>query len=202
MNATNRILNRGLLLVFGIVLLVAGAASLAAGLEPAWLGPWPKRTADVFAAFGEPSIELAGVGAVSVAVLVALGAALLLAVLLTVFVLTRGRGKTKTVLRIDADRGQTIVDRNVAEAVLAGALAERLDVLSARTGAYDVRGIRAVELAVTVQRGASLSRVLAAAESAVDDWDGLLGARIPILVHLADRSWRDGLLARTRVRTS
>jgi hypothetical protein len=198
MNATNRILNRGLLLVVGIVLLAAGAAAMVTGLRPAWLGPWPERVTEAAHALG--GIDVAGAGTVPVLLVWALGVALLCAVLLVVFVFTRGRGKTKNVLRVEADGGRTVVDRNVAEALLAGTLAERPDVLSARTGAYLVRGTRAVELSVTVQRGASLSRVLAAAESAVQDWDALLGERIPVLVHLSDRTWRDRLRPRARVR--
>ncbi|MBW8761809.1 MAG: hypothetical protein JF592_04375 [Microbacterium sp.] len=200
MNSTNRVLNRALLLVSGVVLLVAGATCVAVGLQPMWFQPWQDRAVEAASRLGEPSIEMGSGGAVSIAALAGLGAAVLAALLLVVFVFTRGRGKTKSVLKVDAERGRTVVDRNVAETVLAGSLAERPDVLSARTGAYLVRGTRAVELAVTVQRGASLDRVLAAAEDAVRAWDALLGERAPIMVHLADRSWRDALRPRTRVR--
>lgn len=198
MNATNRVVNRGLLFVFGIILLAAGATATVWGVQPAWLGPWPGRIAETVGALGEPRIEVTSGVVVPVAMVVALVVALLLAVLLAIFVFTRGRGKTRSVLRVNSDGGLTVVDRDVAEAVLAGTLSERADVLSARAGAYLVRGARAIEVAVTVRPGASLDRVLAAAESAVDDWDALLGARVPILVHLTDRSWRDGLRSRTR----
>jgi hypothetical protein len=200
MNATNRVLNRAVLLVFGVVMLVAGATAITFGLQPEWAEPWGTRAAEVASTLGEPAIEVTGAGTIPVAALAALAAAALALVLLVVFVFTRGRGRAKSVLRADVAGGRTVVDRNVAEAVLAGTLAERSDVLSARTGAYLVMGTRAVELAVTVQRGASLDRVLAAAEAVVDEWDALLGARVPILVHLADRNWRDALRHRTRVR--
>lgn len=199
MNATNRVVNRGLLFVFGVILLGAGATATVAGLRPDWLGPWPGRIAEGVLTLGEPRIEVTSAVVVPVAAVVALAAALLLAVLLVIFIFTRGRGKTRSVLRVDAEGGRTVVDRDVADAVLAATLSERADVLSARAGAYLVRRARAIELAVTVQRGASLDCVLAAAESAVDDWDALLGARVPILVHLTDRSWRDGLRSRNRV---
>lgn len=198
MNATNRVLNRGLLLVLGITLLAAGALAMVAGLQPDTLAAWPARAVEASGMLG--SVEMSSLGPVPVVAVIALAAALLVVVLLIVFVFTRGKGRTRNVLRVDTDGGRTVVDRNVAEAVLAGTLTARSDVLSARTGTYLVRGERAVELAVTVQPGASPDRVLAAAEAAVDDWDALLGARTPVLVHLADRSWRDGLRSRTRVR--
>jgi len=77
----------------------------------------------------------------------------------------------------------------VVDAVISGALAERPDVLSARTGVYLVGGRRTVRLAVTVRQGASLGDVLAAAERAIADWDSLLGGEDPILIHFTDRGW-------------
>ncbi|WP_341940061.1 hypothetical protein [Microbacterium sp. LWH10-1.2] len=204
MTSTNRALNRALLLVFGLILLVAGAAALAVGIGAPWLSPWQERATtvvdDLSARFGSWSVDVPGAGSVPGMLPVALGIALLLTILLIVFVFTRGGGRTRNILRAEAAHGSTVVDRNVAEAVLAGTLGERPDVLAARTNAYLVRRARTIELAVTVQRGASLRRVVTAAESAVDDWDALLGTRGPILLHLSDRSWRDGLKRRTRVR--
>jgi len=201
MNATNRLLNRGLLLICGLILLAGGAAAIALGMPPAWAEPGLGMSAErLLARVGAWGVEVPGVGVVAGSVLVSLGAALVLSILLLMFLFTRGGGRTRTVLRMDGEHGRTSVDRSVAEAVLAGSLAERADVISARTGVYLVKREPAIELAVTVQRGASLGRVLDAAESSVRDWDSLLGTRLPVLVHLSDRNWRDGLRSRTRVR--
>ncbi|MBO0981912.1 hypothetical protein IPV10_15280, partial [Microbacterium sp. SD291] len=127
-------------------------------------------------------------------------AALLLTVLLLFFLFSRAGSKAKNVLRVETDGGRTTVDRNVADAVLTAPLAARPDVISARSAVHTVRRAPAVELVVTVRRGASLAGVLAAAESAVRDWDALLGVRTPVMVHLADRGWRDSLRSRRRVR--
>lgn len=205
MNATNRIMNRALLFLAGVVLLAGGFVALAAGVlsagnAPAWMQQPAGAVAEAWASAADWTWEVTGVGTVSVPAVLAAAAAVVLAVLLIVFLSTRKRGRSKTVLEVDAAGGRTTVDRNVADAVLTETLLARPDVLSARTGAYRIGQARAVELAVVVQPGASLGAVVAAAETAIGEWDRLLGARIPILLHLSDRRWRDALRSTTRVR--
>lgn len=204
MNATNRVMNRVLLFFAGAALLVAGAVALAAGIISAGEVPeWMRRPASAVADLWESAlgstVEVGGVGAVSVPLLLAAATAVILTVLLIVFLSTRRRGRSKTVLEVDAAGGRTTVDRNVADAVLTEPLVRRPDVISARTGAYRVGRTRAVELAVIVRPGAPLGAVVEAAEEVIRDWDELLGARIPILLHLSDRRWRDAFRATTRV---
>lgn len=205
MNATNRIMNRVLLFLAGVVLLGGGLVALAAGVlsagnAPAWMQRPAGAVAEAWASAADWTWEVAGIGTVSVPAVLAAAAVVVLAVLLIVFLSTRRRGGSKTVLEVDAAGGRTTVDRNVADAVLTEMLLARPDVLSARTGAYRIGRARAVELAVVVQPGASLGAVVAAAETAIGEWDRLLGARIPILLHLSDRRWRDALRSTTRVR--
>lgn len=204
MKATNRVMNRIVLFIAGAILLIGGAAALVAGLlaagdPPVWAQGLLASVEEAVAAAGW-SIDVAGVGSVSLLLLIAAAAVLILTVLLSVFVFTRRRGGSAIVLEIDGVAGSTTVDRNVADAVLTAPLVSRPDVVSARTAAYRVRKTRAIELAVTVQPGASLQAVVAAAESAIRDWDELLGTRVPIMLHLSDRRWRDSLRPRTRVR--
>ncbi|MGM1017887.1 MAG: hypothetical protein ACQEW8_10155 [Actinomycetota bacterium] len=203
MNATNRVVNRGVLLLTGLILLALGAMAVVSVWQPVWAQEPIQRLTAVGAG------ALAVVGGWEFALLglripgwlaVAFGAALILLTLLGIFLATRRRGRVAQVLRVSGDDGRTVVDRSVAEAVLADTLAERPDVLSAHTGVWRVRRTNAVRLQVTVARGASLERVLNAAEKAVEDWDSLLGVRVPVLIHLADRSWRDGLRSPARVR--
>lgn len=205
MNATNRIANRVLLFLAGAVLLSAGVLALAAGAAaagdpPAWIRPQMSAVTDAWERAAGWTREVTGVGAVSVPLLVAAAAGVIVMLLLLVFLGTRRRGGARTVLEIDAARGRTTVDRNVAEAMLTAPLLQRPDVLSARTGAYRIGNVRAVELAVTVRPGAPLGAVVATAEAAISEWDELLGSRLPILVHLSDRRWRDALRSSTRVR--
>jgi len=205
MNATNRVMNRVLLFVAGAVVLGVGVGALAAGViavgdSPAWLQRPLSAVADAAATVSVSTWQLAGVGTVPVLLVVAAAAAVLLTVILLVFLATRGRGGTKTVLEVDAPDGRTAVDRTVLDALLTEPLIRRPDVLSARTSAYRIGRTRAVELAVTVRPGAPLGAVVAAAEAAVRAGDALLGARIPIMLHLSDRRWRDAFRAPTRVR--
>jgi hypothetical protein len=205
MNATNRFMNRFLLFVAGAVLLGGGGVALAAGIltagdAPPWLRRPASTATDAVEAAAGWTWQIPGIGEVSASLLLAgVSAVILLAVLLT-FLGTRRRGGTKTVLEVDVAGGRTTVDRDVAEAVLTEPLVRRPDVISARTGAYRIGRTRAVELAVIVRPGAPLGAVVTAAEKAVQDWDDLLGARIPILLHLSDRRWRDTFRSPTRVR--
>jgi hypothetical protein len=207
MNAINRVMNRVLLFAAGAVLLVGGVAALAAGVlaadePPAWLRPLAATTTDAWEAVvgWTRTWEIAGIGAVSGLWLLAAAAAVITALLLVVFVCTRKRGGSRTVLEIDTAGGRTAVDRDVADAVLTETLVGRPDVLSARTGAYRIGGVRALELAVTVRPGASLGAVVTAAEGAIREWDELLGTRVPIMLHLKDRRWRDAHRSPSRVR--
>jgi hypothetical protein len=202
MSATGRWLNRGLLLVCGLLLLAAGAAALLVGAPSRWTAPWaPAESAETALRWSRTwAAGLPDVGGAPGALAGGLAGAVVLVVLLLVFVGTRGGGRTPTVVRLEEGDGRTTVDQGVARVLLAEPLAGRADVLSARTGVYRVKGAPAICLTVIVRRGADLSRVLSAAEAAIEDWDALAGVRVPVLVHLADRRWRDGLHGRTRVR--
>lgn len=202
MSSTSRVLNRGLLLLCGLLLGVAGTAAILAGAPTGSTGEWWSME-PAGAALSQAASMAAGlpaVGGVPGALVIALAVAVLLTVLLVVFVSTRRSRRTATVLDLRSDDGRTRVDPNVAEALLAGTLGERPDVLSARTGVYRVKGAPAISLVLTVRRGANLARVLSAAEDALDEWDALAGVRVPVMVHLSDRSWLDGLRSSARVR--
>lgn len=204
MNSTNRVLNRLLLLIGGLLLALLGATMLLWVIRPAWsesaLSTLEQMADDKIADLGAATVTLVGVGELPLAVLVTLAVALLLVIALVVFIFSRGRGDVREVARMTASDGRTDVDRNVVDAVLVGPLAERPDVLSARTGVYRVKGTRAVRLAVTVRPGASLGEVLTAADRAVQDWDALLGRKTPVLIHLTDRGLLERMRPATRVR--
>jgi hypothetical protein len=201
-SSTGRVLNRGLLLFCGLLLAAAGAAAILTGTPSGWAGSVLPADAVGTAAsqVRASATNLPEVGGVPGAVVVGLAVAVLLTILLVVFLCTRGARRTTTVLDLDSEDGRVRVDRNVADAVLTGALGERTDVLSARTGVYRVKGAPAISLVLTVRRGADLSRVLSAAEDALHEWDALAGVRVPVMVHLSDRGWLDGLRSSTRVR--
>lgn len=195
MNATNRIMNRALLALGGVILAAAGLAAVIGTVRPEWAAGsyatvtgWAERAlaaadAPAFAVPGDPPVF----------VIAALALAVVVTVLLVAFLLTRHRGRTATVVTATTPGGTVTVDGSVAEAVLAGPLRRRRDVLAAHLRAYRVRGVAAIRLSITVRRGADLAQALAAAENAVAAWDALAGARVPVLIHLTDRTWRDAL---------
>lgn len=203
MNATNRILNRGVLLIVGLVLAAGGALAVVAGVRPGWAAPLLDDAASaaggLLGRLGDWRVGVEGGASAPGALIVLLGAGLLCGILALVFLCTRGGGRTAEVLRAESGRGTTAVDRNVADAVLTGVVDERRDVLAVRSAAYRVGGSPALALTVSTRRGAALDAVIAAAETAVQDWDALSGWRSPVLVHLADPRWRDAWRSRARV---
>lgn len=204
MNSTNRVLNRILLFVGGLVLIAGGAAVLLWALRPTWAEGWIEsarsHATTIVTDLRAATSPMPGVGDVPIAVLVALLVAMLLIVLLLMFVFSRGGGASHDVAVESSPTGSTKVDRNVVDAVLTEPLAARADVLSARTSVYEVKGEHTVRLALTVRQGAILADVLTAAERAVAEWDALLGKETPLLIHLTDRSWADRLRSSARVR--
>lgn len=201
MSSTGRVLNRALLLFCGLLLAASGTAAILTGTQSGWLGSiLPAKS--VGAAATQVKVWATGlpeVGGVPGAVVVGLAVAVLLTLFLVVFLCTRGARRATSVLDLDSDDGHVRVHPNVADAVLTGALGKRADVLSAHTGAHRVKGAPAISLVLTIRRGANLSRVLSATEDAVQEWDALAGARVPVMVHLSDRSWLDGLRSATRL---
>lgn len=203
MNATNRLVNRGVLLLVGAGLLVVGVLAVVAGIRAPWAGDIlaavAETTRTLRAWIDDRSVSVAGAEiAGPVVALAALG--LIVAVAAAAFLFTRGGGRTADVMRTVGDDGRTVVDRSVADAVIAGTLGSRPDVLSARTAAYRVHRQPAVAVTVSVRKGAPLAAVLATAERAVGDWDALAGEATPVMIHIADPRWRDALRSRTRVR--
>lgn len=204
MNSTNRVLNRVLLFLGGIILIVGGAAALLWIIRPAWavdtIDTARAQAQALITEWTAATVPVAGAGDIPIAVLVAFVIAIVLVILLLTFVFSRGGGTSREVHAVTSPTGSTKVDRNVVDALLTEPLAARGDVLSARTSVYEVKGEHTVRLAVTVRQGARLSEVLSAAERAVSEWDLLLGSETPVLIHLTDRSWADRLRSTARVR--
>jgi len=203
-NATNRIANRILLFVVGLGLLAVAAAALLAVL-PMPLARDARRVLDdvlrqtqtTLDAWGEGLPHLGGLPGTAV---LALAAGVVVAVLLLVFLLSRGGGRTAELVRDRTPAGTTTADSSVAEAVLTTPLRERADVLSSTVQAFRVRRVPAVRLAVVPRSGAGLAEILADADEAIEDWRALAGTPTPVLLHLADRSGFERLRSASRVR--
>ncbi|WP_306769961.1 CsbD family protein [Microbacterium karelineae] len=197
MNATNRALNRGLLLLVGALLASVGAALVVVSAPPERFGGMRGAIVDASAAAMAPTLDVASGVRVPMAGVIAAAVALVAVIGIIAFIATRGRGHTTTVAW---DEGGTSVDRSVADAVIAGALRDRTDVLSVRTTSAEVRRSPVIGLTLRARRGADLAQIVRAAEHAIEEWDAFAGREVPILVHLAGPRWVDGWHSATRVR--
>ncbi|MEV7578668.1 MULTISPECIES: hypothetical protein [unclassified Microbacterium] len=199
--------NRAVLLGGAAVLLSGGVVLLAGGLRGTGMLPPPFEEvlaqADGLVAWsGAWGLDIPGAGFVPLWAIVGIAAAALLVVLLVAFLFTRRPRRERTVLRLVGGGGTTTVDRSVAEELLAAPLADRADVLAARLTSRRVgRGI-ALGLVVTPRPGAALGGLLAAVDDVVQEWDALTGTRMPLVVHVADRGWRELFRSRQRMRRS
>lgn len=189
MNASNRGWNRAVLVVAGLLLAVGGLLLLGSTVWPDVLARLLPGAAELLTGVRSVvSAALQDPGAVVVTPSIAgwAGAGLLvLLILLLWFLATRGGGRTTTVLRAAATAGTTTVDRSVAADMLNEAMRACPGVLAVQLGAYRVRRQPALILHVTTQRGAVLSEVVARAETAVEEWDALIGSPMPVVLHLA-----------------
>ena len=193
MNATNRVLNRALILLAG--LLLAGVTALA--IRPAWAESGldtareARRRIDAIRISGFEQVPLSTIIVVAIAVIVV--------ILLVWFVFARGGGRITTVRRTPGRLGEVAVDRSVADEVLARPLRERPDVLAARLTSFRVRGVRTVRVTIRPRRGADLASIIAAFEGAVAQWDALAGEQDPVVLHLAEGRLRESWSAEARV---
>ncbi|MFE7066389.1 hypothetical protein [Microbacterium sp. NPDC057658] len=207
MTSAGTVANRIVLLGGAAMLLGGGVVLLAAGLRGAGALPAPAEDvlaqADgVVAWSGAWGPDIPGAGFVPVWALAGLAAAVLLVVLLLAFLLTRRPRRERTLLRLAGEGGTTTVDRSVAEQLLAAPLADRADVLAARVTSRKAGREIALGLVVTPRPGAALGQVLAAADAVVQEWDAVTGTRMPVVVHIADRGWRELFRSRQRMRRS
>lgn len=169
MTRSNRLLNRGVLLVTGLALLAAAA----------WAAARTPAVGDLLP-FGVPAIPtLSGTPATIVA-----AAAVLVAGIAIAVAATRGRGVTRDI----RDDGDLRIAGEVPLAIVRGELAGHPDVAAVSGAAYRVRGSRALLIRIAVRPGAQLPRLLEAARHAVDRVDAELEERVPVVLHLIQTS--------------
>lgn len=194
MTGTNRVLNRVILALAGLLLAVIGAAALAVAVMPDGSDRWADlRTFvddGVRRAWGWRG-DLSGIGlgtAPWALVLVPL-AALLLVALLVVFVVAQGRGRVQDVV---ADRrlpkAQTVasysVDVAVAQDLVRDAVHGSDAVDAVRVTAYRIRTGRALRVVAGVRRGAAATRAVQAVQQGLLLWDDLADDRLPTVLHV------------------
>jgi hypothetical protein len=186
MTRSNRILNRVILFVLGIVAFVAAVVA-GAGVLPVvrdQLDRWitlprtlPLDTTTLWA--------------------VAVGCAVVL-VLAVLWIGTRGRGGTSIAVREEHEGDQVTVNVGLVRDVVEHELEGVHDIVGTRVDLYRVRSERAARIRVAVRRGGDAVTVLGAVDRALGTLDRVLGREVPAVVHLTGGT-RSALARSTRV---
>ena len=179
MTRSNRLLNRGILVLVALVLL-AGAAWVAnreLGLV----------AIDRVAELGAPVLWVVA------------SSCLVLIVLAIGWIVTRGGGHTRTLAVMSDDDGAGAVEARVAADLVSDDLARVPDIVDVTARAFRVRGETVLELGVTTRRAADLRLVVDSVGRSVAALDEVLDSRIPVLLHVAS-GVRANLAREQRVR--
>lgn len=188
MNGTNRGLNRALLAVFGLVLAMAGAAALLAGINRGFAQRWTSAGNTVWARIQE-RLDAARIPGTDTSwwTVALLALLILIAVLSVCWIASQGTGRSNQLARQDSDAGNTRVDTAVAAQALKAALAENTQVLSTSVQSWKTRGAAGgtgLKISVQARKGASPAEVSSAVEHLVEGLDELLGIQLPVLVRI------------------
>ncbi|WP_353111532.1 hypothetical protein [Microbacterium sp.] len=189
MNDTNRILNRGILLVVGIVLLVGGAAAVLAVAWPPATDVWTTQlkaagewTADVVA-----RTWLAEQTTVSWAALAALILLAVLVVLSVVVIARLGRGSSGSLIREEGGEdglGPITIGPGFASDAITHSLGRREEILSSRVSTRKVRGADVLQVSVTPRRNTPPAEVAATVTRLTDSLAALTGRELPVYVSI------------------
>ena len=184
MNSTNRGLNRFLLLVVGLLLLVLGAGSIALAAVPSVLQNW-KSQADSITRSAPDFVAAPAVGQVSLLTVVIGVVAIVLALLLILFIVRHGQGRTSRVIDDrTSDTGRTLIDLGVPKSLLAAELDDRDEFVSTRISAYEVKGTPTLKVSVQCRRGVSPVEASRIVTEALYGMDQVLGTRLPAMVQV------------------
>jgi hypothetical protein len=187
MTRSNRVLNRIVLFVLGIVAVVAGIIA-GAGVLPV--------VRDRLRALG---VTVPGRLVLDASTLwIVAGACAVVLVLAVLWIVTRGRGGTSIAVREQHDADQVTVNVGLVRDVVEHELDGMADILSTRVDLYRVRASRAARIRVAVRRGGDAVGVLAAVDAALSTLDRTLGRTVPAVVHLTGGT-RSALARSTRV---
>lgn len=192
MNHAPRGLNRVLLVIFGLVLLAAGAAALALAFVPDLRTLWSDNAGGVVDGVDE-ALKAAPLGETghSVWLLAAVAACVLLIILGLVLLSRQGGGRTKQVLRqkpnpsrtaAGAPAGGIVLDVSAANDALTEALQAHPAVLASSVTAHEHARTVTLRIATTVRTDASPGQVADTATNLVRSWNAAVGAETPAVI--------------------
>lgn len=172
MTRSNRTLNR-------IVLFLVAAVFLASGVALAW--PYGARVVP-----GVP--EAPRLAVTDLALWVIPASALVLLLLALAWILSRGRGGTGTALTV----GEVTVATAAVQQIMRNELGGAPSVLGVEASAHRLRGRTALQVTVSIRRGADLAALLGHVRLAVAALDDALGVPVPLVARITT-GWRSGL---------
>jgi hypothetical protein len=187
MNNTNRVLNRTLIAIFGLLALLIGAALVAIGVLPAVRTGYRGSAPAVHGAITGwlktiPPFD----SGTSWGWILVLALLVLIVILLLVFIFRQGHGHHDTVFRENTTpAGTTIIDSDVAERTIQDDLDGRPEFVASRVSTYRVRGTPVLKISVTCRRGVSPRDVTTTIEKTLTALDALLGREVPALIQIS-----------------
>lgn len=186
MSNTNRALNRILLALAGLVLLVVGGLTAAAGLRPDVAGAWTTTVqqsvddAQSLAATAPLPEPFRSWWAIAAVVLLVLAAGLCL-----LWITRQGGGKTHRVASLpDAGRGRTTVEVGLLSSGVEAAVSGNQAVLVSSVSAWEGRRGTALRLSLQARQGSSPRELADTANQVTQGIFRLLGHEVPVLVRI------------------
>jgi hypothetical protein len=180
MNATNRGVNRIVLLLAGMVLLTAGAAVLLATVWPvasAIWGDW-SRAAISWMQRADDASRVSTTSTLSGFTISVLAVLLLIVVAAVVVIARLGGGRSSVMIRddsADGTPGAVVIRQGFASDAITGSLASRRDILASRVSASRVRGEDVLHVSVTPRQNTSPVEVAETVTRLVDNLATLTG---------------------------
>ncbi|WP_144796805.1 hypothetical protein [Microbacterium paludicola] len=189
MNATNRAVNRGVLLVVGAVLIAVGGGGAAAALWPVAAATWQSSPSSAIEWMHEAdrASRLSEESAVSWFVVGILAALLLIAAAAVLVMARLGGGRSSTVLREEASggaHGAITIHPGFASDAITHSLNDRDEILACRVAARRVRGADVLHVSVTPRKNTSPIAVANTVTRLVDNLAALTGRETPTLVSI------------------
>jgi hypothetical protein len=187
MNSTNRVLNRGLIFLVGLIIFVLGAASVALGAVPSIASAWGQAAPAVQSHVTEAMVATPLLSTGSSWLWLALIALLtVIGIVLIAFIVRQGGGHTRELFRDQTtEHGSTVVRTAVAADAIKDALRDRDDLIASSVSTYDVNGITVLKLSATARRGVSPKDIHVSLEGTLRALDNLLGFEVPALIQIS-----------------
>lgn len=195
MNQTNRVTNRLILLITGVVLVAVGAGVITVYVWPAAAKWWDAASANALNWVEDAdSRTLIGTTAVSWLAAGSLAAILLLIVLLSVALARLGGGHSSSLIRTggqDSPHGRIVIETAFAADALRQSLDQRPEVLGSRVSTVRIRRTPMMHLSITPRQNTSPKRLLDDVEHLLDNLAILTGEALPptyLSIHTGLRS--------------